>query len=299
MHEAFLIVNPTAGGTADGALASEVVSLLASQGIRAELHVTAAAGDARRAAQKAVGEGFGLVLVAGGDGTVGEVVGPLAGTEAVLGIIPVGTANGIALELGLPIADLPAACRLVAEGQAFAADVGVCNGHEFLLMCGVGLDAMVAERVDVLWKRALGTWAFVGQFVQTVLQEPMRPFRVTVDGSVCEAPMWGAVVCNGAQYSWRLSFAPAARLDDGLLHVVMFHQPDALCLLNAVGAEFLVGGATPLPHTTLAQGRTVRVEADPPAPWQTDGDPRGVTPVEVTIRPQSLRVIGSPGAPRP
>jgi YegS/Rv2252/BmrU family lipid kinase len=298
MREALLIVNPAAGGTADGALGSEVVGLLAGEGIRAKLHVTAAAGGVRRAAQKAVDEGFGLVLVAGGDGTVGVAVGPLAGTEAVLGIIPVGTANGIALELGLPIADVPAACRLVATGQAFAADVGVCNGHEFLLMCGVGLDAVVAERVDVLWKRALGRWAFVGQFLQTVLQEPMRPFRVTVDGRACEAPMWAAVVCNGAQYSWRLSFAPTARLDDGLLHVVMFHQPDALCLLNAVGTEFLIGGASRLPHTTVTQGRTVRVEADPPAPWQTDGDPGGVTPVEVTIRPKSLRVIGSPDAAR-
>ena len=292
MRNAFLIVNPAAGGGTTDALMDDLVSLLAAQGIWAWLHPTRGPGDAREAARKAVAQGAELVLVAGGDGTIGEVVGPLADTQATLGVIPVGTANGIALELGLPLDDLESACRIVATGRAFRADLGVCNGHEFLLNCGIGLDATIASQVDGIWKRAIGKWAFVGQFLQTVFQEPMRRFRVTVDEVSFEADMWATVVCNGAQYTWRLSFAPLARLDDGLLHVVMFHQPDVLQLLNAVGAEFVGSSAKRIPHTTMVQGRMVRVEAEPPVAWQTDGDPRGLTPVQVTVRPQALRLIG-------
>jgi diacylglycerol kinase (ATP) len=295
MPEALLIVNPMAGGAADPGLGDRLASLLAAEGMPAVPRVTFSPGEARAAAQEAAAEGRELVVVAGGDGTIGEVVGPLAGTGIALGLIPLGTANGAALELGLPINDPAAACHVLATGRAFEADLGVANDQAFLLMCGVGLDALVAQRVDALWKRALGKWAFIGQFLQTVFDEPMRPFTVTVDDVSVETEMWATVVCNSAQYTWRLSFAPAARLDDGLLHVVMFHQPDAVQLLNAVGAEFLGGGAERIPHTTIAQGRTVRVATDPPLPWQTDGDPRGTTPVEVAVRPRCLRLIVPPG----
>lgn len=291
-REAFVIINPTAGAAGQSGLVEAITSHLKREGISSAVHLTTGPGDARVVAAKAVAEGRDFVVVAGGDGTVGEVTGPLTGTGARLGIIPLGTGNAIARELSLPLDDIPGACKIIGADAVRAIDVGVCNDHEFIIMCGVGFDAVVAEKVHAgHWKGRLGKWAFVGQFFVSAFQERRHLFRVEVDGERVEGDMWGAIICNGSQYTWRLSFAPEARVDDGMLHVILFAQPSRYRLLRTASHYWLADKAVNVPHTTTLRGRSIRVEVEPPARWQADGDPQGTSPVEISLKPASLRAI--------
>lgn len=286
-----VIVNPNARWVHLSRTPQAICFHLAEHGLRPRLYLTTGPGDASDGARRAAEQGFGRIVAAGGDGTVGEVAGALSGTESAMGIIPIGTANALASQTGLPVRSIAAACRTVATGRVVRIDVGTCNGRRFCLTCGVGLDAAVARRARGATKQVLGRWAFVGHFVRCALTEPMRNFRVVVDGQTYAQKMWGVVVCNGPLYTWRLALSPSARLDDGLLHVTMFHQPSRPALFRAVARKWISGGPTAISGTTSAVGRAIEVDSSPPAPWQADGDPLGATPVKMGVRPGSLRLI--------
>jgi diacylglycerol kinase family enzyme len=248
--------------------------------------------DAQTAARRAVEEGVERIAVAAGDGTVGEVTGALVGTGVAMGLIPLGTGNALGRELGLRLGDLAAACRIVAEGRTRDIDVGVCNGTPFAIMCGIGFDAEVAHASHQGgWKKRVGRWAFAGQFLLHLAGGGPRPFRVTVDGATVEERLWAVVVCNAAQYTWRLRFAPEARLDDGGMEVALFAQQGRLRLLREVTGHWCSGGACELPGMRCLRGRSIQVEVDPPARWQADGDVRGMSPVDISVRPKALRLI--------
>jgi len=286
-----VIMNPIAGGAKAGT-AGEVSRLLEAEGLRPRLHLTTGPGDARDAAARAVAEGVDRVAVAGGDGTVGEVTGAVVGTGVAMGLIPLGTGNALGRELGLPLKDLAAACRIVAAGRTRQVDVGVCNDTPFAIMCSVGFDADVAHcSHQGSWKKRLGKWAFVGHFLLNLCTGGPRRFRVTVDGQTTEEQLWAAVVCNASHYTWRLRFVPDGRLDDGGLDVVLFGQKGRAQLLHEVSRHWCSGGVCELPNTRCLHGRSIQVETDPPARWQADGDVRGMSPVDIGVRPQALRLI--------
>ncbi|MGQ9731379.1 MAG: diacylglycerol/lipid kinase family protein [Candidatus Zipacnadales bacterium] len=294
IDDILVIVNPLAGSARKPETIGRIVSLLASYGTRPTCYVTSGPGDATKAATRAVEKRVNCVAVVGGDGTVGEVIGPLVGTGLPLAVIPMGTANAFARELGLPLENLPLACRIAAEGHTWDVDVGVCNGIPFAMMFGTGFDAEVALWTEQqAWKHYLGRWAFVGQAFQCLFRERPRRFIVNVDGETMEVWAWAVVACNGEMYSWRLKFAPGARLDDGKLDLLAFpHQGRAQLLVN-VGWHWLNKGQSPLRNVIHKQGQHIKIEAEPPARWQADGEPRGTTPVEIGIKAGALRVVVS------
>jgi diacylglycerol kinase family enzyme len=214
-----------------------------------------------------------------------------------MGLLPLGTGNALGRELGVPLHDLPAACRIVAHGISQDVDVGVANGAYFAVMCGVGFDAEVAHSSHQgRWKKRLGKWGFVANFLLRLAAERPRVFRVTVDGETVEERLWAVVACNASQYSWRLRFAPAGCLGDGGMHVVLFGQRGRRQLLSELARHWHSRGACELPGTRRLCGQTIRIESDPPARWQADGDVRGFSPVDISIRPHALRVtVPDPG----
>lgn len=297
MHiaDAFVILNPVAGGARRGRIAEVIERELAERGIEPTLHVTTAPGDAGNVAREAVAEGRKCIVAAGGDGTIGDVAAALVDTDVTLGVVPLGTGNAVGRELGLPLNDAVGACGVLSQGSVRYLDVGRANGVPFLVNCGVGFDAEVARRTDGgRWKKRFGNWAFVGHFMWTLLTDRRRRFRITVDGEVVERDLWAAVACNGRQYSWRLAFTPGGQTDDGLLHLVLFEHRHRLQLLQDIGTHWMLGGKKPPVHMSRLQGREIRVEADPPARWQADGDAREMSPVDMEIHPRALRVLVSP-----
>ena len=295
--DVLVIMNPIAGGAKRGT-ADEILRLLSAEGLHPRLHLTTAPHDAQIVAARAVEEGARRLAVAGGDGTVGEVTGAIVGTGVAMGLIPLGTGNALGRELGLPLQDLPAACRIVAHGPVRDADVGVCNGTHFAIMCSAGFDAEVAHSSHQgRWKKRLGKWGFVAQFLLKLIGGRPRRFRVTVDGETFEEQLWAVIACNASQYTWRLRFAPRSSLDDGGLHVVLFGQRGRLELLNEITRHWCSGGVCEVPGARCLHGRSIRIEAEPPTRWQADGDVRGMTPVDISVRPGALRLIVPPETP--
>lgn len=292
-----IIVNPCAHYIArNPGIADELQRCLREHGVRAEMHVTQAAGEATEVAREAARAGRGRVIVAGGDGTVNEVIRGLEGTETALGLAPLGTGNALGHTLGLRPGDVAGACRLIADGRARRVDLGSMNGRLFACMAGVGLDAQVAADIRPGMRAVLGRHAFVTRFLHTVAR--LRPWQacITVDDRELDGPIWAVFVCNTPQYTWRVSMVPQARMDDGELDFALFRACSRMRLLGTAAAIFARGRpASEQPTMEVLRGRRLRVECDPAAPWQADGEVGGNTPVECEARPAALRLIGPPG----
>jgi YegS/Rv2252/BmrU family lipid kinase len=295
---AVLIFNPHAGQklglSTNAGGADEVRAALRSEGIRFDPCPTEHAGHATELARQAVAEGRELVIAAGGDGTINEVAHGLADTETVLGLMPLGSIMNVARTLWVP-RELALAARTIAEGKVLAMDMGRIGDRFFLEAAGVGLDAGLFGYFDRLEGGAsrLGVLRAVVRFIRQ-LGSPR--VGVEYDGGRIQARAPMVSVANGPYVGAAYAIAPDARIDDGLLDVVVFHHTSIARVLLHLA---LIAGGRPLPPPSQARTvrtRSVRVSTrrGRPLPVHADGDPIGGTPVQVEVAPAALRVIVGP-----
>jgi diacylglycerol kinase (ATP) len=295
-----LIMNPRAGqklGVSTNAGGVDVVcEALAEVGLHVELQPTEHPKHGTELARQAVKDGCKLVIAAGGDGTVSEVGEGLAESDTALGIMPMGSIMNMARTLCIP-RDLRQAAEVIAAGQVLAMDAGRVSDHYFLEAGGVGLAAGLFgyfERVDtgrVRLRGALrGSWRFL-----TNIGTPRLFIEVDGEAMTVRAPM--VTVSNGPFVGAAYALAPQARVDDGLLDVVIFRRASALRILLHM---LLVAGGRRLPPPPDAQvlrARSVRIVTAHrrPLPVHADGSLVGTTPVHFEVLPTSLKVlIGQP-----
>lgn len=288
-----VIFNPTAGRRR-AHLLWRVLDVLSANGVRLDLAETRHAGHAGVLAREAAASGVRLVVAAGGDGTIAEVVGGLAGSPSRLGIIPLGTANVLAWELGLPFAPHAVASAL-AFGRTRTLWPGLAHTPDgarvFVQMLGVGLDAQVVHRLSLPLKRAVGRAAYVAQTLREVARYEFAPLRVRLDGHDHAAA--GVVVSKGRLYGGRYTLAPTARPGEPGFTVALFSRGGRLPAL-------LYGAALPLnllPHAPglrLLRAQHVEIlhgDGACDSPAQADGDPAGRTPVSVSDAAGPVEVV--------
>lgn len=255
---------------------------------------------------------FDAVIAAGGDGTVRALLEPLEHRRVPLGIIPMGTGNVLAHEIGMPRKVREIADVLYAGPEAILEPATV-NGAPFLLMAGAGFDGRIIAALDLETKRSWGKAAYVWPTLKALAQEEPE-LAVTVDG-VRHAARW-AVVSRAQHYAGGFTLVPGASLFDTDLHVVLFGAR-TLAGRVAEGAYLAAGRVGSCGSATVLRGRHVRIEttdqvADP-VPVEVDGDPFGALPVEIDGRghgrvrlivppafaaanPKALESGGEPGA---
>ncbi len=281
-----VIHNPTAGWRRARRLA-RLLDRLTAAGRPATVMRTARPGDAEAFARAAAADdNTRAVIVAGGDGTINEAVNGLAvnglaGRAVALGVVPLGTANVLAHELGIGHS-LRRAAGVLATGHTRSIRLGTVGGRRFTMMAGVGFDAQIVHGVDPAWKRRLGKGAYAVAGFRAFLAYRPRRYGITVDGVAFEAA--SVVCCNGHFYGGRFVLAPAARLDDGQLHVVLFERAGRLAVLRYVAALAL--GIIPrLPDVRTVPGRCVTIAALDGAaePVQADGDIVAHLPVTIAV----------------
>lgn len=247
-------------------------------------------GDGTRLAQEAVKEGARIVVAAGGDGTIGEVVNGLVGTEAALCVIPMGTGNDFARSIGIGV-DVDKAIYNLLEGVPIAIDVGRTQGRYFVNVAGCGFDAVVAECVNRGGRRLRGTAAYLAAVMQSLLSYRAAEIRLTLDNETIETKAMLCSVANARYYGGGMRIAPHALLTDGLFDI---------CLLQEVGkGEFLrtfprvfQGKHTTHPAVRMLRSKSVKVESERPLPILVDGEILGTTPVEFEMLPGALTLIG-------
>ena len=293
-----VIYNPTARASRPRRVQQWITSALTEAGLAYQLEVSEDPQAASELARQAAVQGFDQVIAAGGDGTVNAVINGIAASASALGIIPLGTANALAKNIGLGDGDIGAAVQVIAQARIRRIDLGMMNGRYFGTMAGVGLDAQVASEVNDHWKRRLGSLAFVTQFLTTATRYQPCDFDLQLDGEpsldIVE-PLWAIVICNFPLYTWRLTFVPQARADDGQLDVIIFHHCRLHHLLGPVARSFLWGnGLGKSRYITLTRARRIQISSQPVCWWQADGDIGGQTPVVVEVAAEALSLIVPP-----
>ncbi len=290
---ALVIINPKAGGgRSEGlarcrALASDVLEPL---DYRTEVLVTGAPGDATVASARARAEGCDLVVAWGGDGTVNEVGVSLVGSSTPLGIVPAGSGNGLARDLGLPL-DPAGALRMAGTGRVRPIDVGQFGDALFFNVAGVGLDAAVGARLALPNARR-GLAGYVQSAVLVWPRYAPQRFRITGD-TTYDGDAWLIAVANSRQYGNGAQIAPEARLDDGRLDIVVVEAQPRWRLAMDVPA-FFNGTLRPRPGLLMRQASTFTLSADGPMDAHVDGETRRTEgDIAITTRPGALLVKSS------
>jgi YegS/Rv2252/BmrU family lipid kinase len=256
------------------------------------VYLTRDAGHATELAREAVAAGADLVLAVGGDGTVNEVAQGLLGSSAALGIVPVGSGNGLARALRIPLRPEPALAALEA-GVRRRMDVGFVNGRPFLNVAGAGFDAVVGHSFHERGKRG-GRRGFLG-YVRLCLLE-LRTYRsprftIEVPSERVELEAFVLTFANGPQYGAGAVINPGAKLDDGRLEVVVF-EDGPLWRTVAAGSRMFLGGIECSAGYRRLAGPAATVTAGTPAAVHCDGDPAGLAErVDVRLRPAALEIV--------
>ncbi len=284
-----VILNPAARGDRAGRLEAEVRALSS----RVEIWPTTASGDARRLAERAVVEDRECVVAAGGDGTINEVVNGLAGSDVALGLLPLGTMNVFANELGLPAGRWRDCWRVIEKGRVREVDLPIANDRHFVQLAGIGFDAQAVAGVDREDKRALGPLSYLLS-ASRVLSREQRVPGVRLE-SVCGHCVEGrfALVGNGRFYGGKLKLFKAARLDDGLLDVVVFKRLSHFDLLRYFRGVVFAEHDTFTDVDYFQTRRVLVTSADKgtTVPFEADGELAGEAPVEFRIHERKLRVL--------
>ncbi len=235
--------------------------------------------------------GADAVFVLGGDGTVMEVLGALAGTGQPVGILPAGTGNLLARALGIPL-DVRRAARALVAGRPRAIDLGrLSDGRRFGFALGLGLDVDMVLRAPEGLKRRLGIAAYVVSSIRAVWRNERFLLRATVDGQAVERECSMVMLANfGAVFNGVLTLGPGIAPDDGHLDLCVY-SPDSFLDAAAIGWRLWRGDFRPHPRMLFRRGRRIRIESVPPREFEVDGDVVGVTPVEVDVEPKSGLVL--------
>ncbi len=293
-----IVFNPKAGRRRLGKLRRTIAAMRLT-GAEVELLATGARGDAERLAREACGgvNGFAaldLLAIAGGDGTINEAVNGLmsvsgAGATSALPlcIVPLGTANVLAREIGQGFS--PAVAAMTAlNGEQRQVYLGEANGRCFTIMAGAGFDAHVVANVSTALKQRVGKLAYVWEAFRQLFLFPYGRYRVTVDGKTYDAA--SVVVAKGRLYAGPYVAAPEARLDSPEFQVCLFLRGGRW---NAIRyAVALTLGLLPrLKDYRIVSGREVRIEGPAGDPVQGDGDIIAHLPVEIRLAPVSLSLM--------
>lgn len=276
----------------------EALRCLNDAGMPAELRFTERPGHATELAAEAVRMGMEVVVAAGGDGTVNDVTQALAGHTTALGVLPLGTVNVWAREVGIPLHAVDA-CEVLVRGERRRVDLGRAGSRYFLLMAGIGFDAEVAKRVEQgSWLKRLGLKLLDYLATAARLGLTSKPARVWVrrNGKRRSLNALMIIIGNTRLYGGTLTFATRAVADDGLLDVVivggegLLHR--GLVLLRALLRRPSLG-----PSVRYERMRALRLESDRPLPVQVDGEVVGMLPMTFSVAPLALTVVVPRDAP--
>jgi YegS/Rv2252/BmrU family lipid kinase len=289
-----IIGNPISGRGKAARRMEALAALLRRRGCAVEVLQTRQAGDARRFAGDA--DGVSAIACVGGDGTVNEVVNGLPlGKAPPLSMIPCGTANVLAKELGLP-SGLDALARVLTDGREVRWDLGVdrVSGRRFLLFGSAGYDAHVVHVFHAARKGPIAMWQYVLWGLKSVLGYEVPAISVEVDGRpVAKSAAW-VTVSNVASYGGPLVFTPHARVDDGVFEVMVLRsrwKRDTVRMFFAAICNYCLRMDYPLVDVDFVKGKRVTVRSACRVPVQIDGDPAGHLPADFEIVPGGISIL--------
>ena len=297
---AWLLYNPAAGRFPAGPLLERALRVLSAAGWDAHI----VKGEPKKGvvdiAKEAVAQRCDAVFVVGGDGSIGQAASALAGSETALGVLPAGTANVWAQELGLPRLDwihvfaLEQAAERLAAGDVRLVDVGVCNDQAFLLWAGVGLDAHVVNSMEPRerWEKAFATVHYATKALWNAIGWEGMDLKVRTDKDEFEGRYLVAVASNIPAYAGGLvDLATGAKVDDGLLDFWFIESGKLRDVLVRV-AQIFMGRHVDAEGVDHFRASEAVFEMENGLPIQFDGEPLVLdSPLEFSVHKKALKVL--------
>jgi diacylglycerol kinase (ATP) len=280
-----VILNPTAGSSENvRGWQERLESVVRGSPVRLTSH----SGEAEALTRRAIEEGFTRIVAAGGDGTVNHVANGLAGSNAALGVLPMGTVNVFAMELGLPLHNLELCWEIIEAGNRRLVDLPSANGKFFIQLAGVGLDAQVVKETSLAFKRSFGPLSYLISAAQIAARQPPKLFIESNDASTAEGSF--VLIGNGRLYGGPFPFFKHASLDDGLFDVVMFKRLGYLEIIKYL-QDVVFSSDIDVPEIEYFQTRRLRITSEQDVPVELDGELAGNCPVDFEIQQKALPVL--------
>jgi YegS/Rv2252/BmrU family lipid kinase len=283
--DTIVILNPTAGSPEHVRSWQERTESLAGD---CPVRVTSHSGEAEALARSAVEEGFTRIVAAGGDGTVSQVANGLAGSNATLGLLPMGSVNVFAMELGLPLNNLQRCWDIIENTNVRLVDLPSANEKYFVQLAGVGLDAQVVKETSLALKRNFGPLSYLISAAHIAARQPPKLIIESEHTSVEEGSF--VLVGNGRLYGGPFPFFKHAIIDDGLFDVVVFKRLGYLEIIKYL-QDVVFSSDIKVPEIEYFQTRQLRITSEQDVPLELDGELAGNCPVDFRIRKRALRVL--------
>ena len=269
VKQIMIIINPISG-TASKHGIDEIIRHEATRyGLATDIRFTTGPDDATHLASEAIEKGYYGVVACGGDGTVNETAKALCGSKVAMGIIPMGSGNGLARHLNIPMT-IKGAMKVIAEDRVMPCDYGTANGKPFFCTFGMGFDATVTYKFSEKGKRGLST------YLQTTLDEFVKyrseEYTIIANGKTITEKALLVACCNASQYGNNAYIAPAASIKDGLLDITIIHKGSPLKLALA-GIDMLAGLVGKTANATTFRSSHVTIIRKDEGHAHLDGEP--------------------------
>ena len=294
--KARLIYNPSAGTRNTREEIYRAVDELRAHGWSVDVAETTQVGDGMKIAQASAQEKFDALIAVGGDGTLNEVANGLIDSDTALGVLPSGTANMWAREMGLPLNDLVGAAKRLAEAEIRSIDVGEVRGKTiapriFVLWCGAGLDAAVTRGVEEQreLKRQLGLLSFIVAGVKEAASFRGKRTTLWAGDKKIRKRVILALACNIQMYSAFFRIAPNAKVDDGRFDLIVLKGTGVFATAWHM-LKIVFGWHLRDPQTDTFRAPIIRIAANG-MPIHVDAEPIGFSPIEIRVRERALKVL--------
>lgn len=286
-RKALFIINPVSGGKSKDGVPDMIDKHLDKKLFESTIIFSDGVSHAHMIAQEAVNR-YDLIVAVGGDGTVNEVASALAGTNAVFGILPYGSGNGLSRFLAIPM-DTIEAIQTLNKWHIEAIDGGQADGKWFFNMAGMGFDAHISEVFSHQKERGFST--YIKSSFREITNYKSQTYCVTIDGAEYEREAFMLSFANSSQYGNNAHVSPDASVNDGLLDVCVI-KPFPLWRFIEMGIRMFTKTAHKSKYVEIIRGKHINVKRTEPGPLHLDGEPRMEgTEIDIKVVPGALRII--------
>lgn len=282
------IVNPISGGKKKKGFEKRAIEELDTTAYDADFAFTQYANHAYELGVEAVEAGIDVVVAVGGDGTINEIASALNGTDTILGIVPEGSGNGLALYLGIPLNER-AAIRRLNRFESIMIDSGTINEHLFFNMAGIGFDASVSDRFAN--DKIRGPIGYLKAVLSEISTYRPKQYKLNIDGEAFEREAFMISVANSPQYGNNAYVAPQASITDGVLDVCVIHK-FPLYTFPMMLFHLFNKTADQSEYVEIIPGKQIYITRETADAVHVDGEPKEMgTELEINVNPSSLKIL--------
>lgn len=282
------IINPISGGKSKKHLPDIIRQEINADVFDCSCVFTEYVGHARELAQAAINNDTDVVVAVGGDGTINEIASTLVDSPKIMGIIPMGSGNGLATSLGIPFHPAKAV-QVINRFRQMTIDSATLNGHPFFNVSGIGFDAEISTRFAR--DKTRGLWGYVKNTFAEIINYQPDWYTIKLNGEVIKRRAFMISLANSSQYGNNAHIAPEASLTDGLLDFCVI-KPFPLYMFPVLAYRLFSKTAHRSKYIEIFKAREISVERDAPGAVHLDGEPQEMgNCLDIVLKPATLNII--------